>query len=123
MSLRLLLDEDIQRKLLVELLTRAGHDVKTVNDAGLVRQEDFKVFRYAIEDNRIIMTHNCKDFIFLHEQAVKKNLEHSGILGVYRHNNPSKDMSLKAIIKAIYNLEISLCPCNNQFISLNNWNY
>lgn len=123
MSLRLLLDEDIQGRRLVQLLIEAGHNVLTVNDIGFVREKDPRVFEYARENNRILITHNCKDFQLLHEQNLNKGLEHSGILGVYRYNNPLKDLSPEKIIKAIHNLETNSFECKNQFISLNTWNY
>ena len=62
MSLRLLLDEDIQAKLLVNLLKKAGHDVLTINDVNLTGQLDPMVLDYARQTNRILLTQNCHDF-------------------------------------------------------------
>ena len=119
MSLRLLIDEDSQDKVLVRLLREAGHDVVTVNEAGLMGQPDSTVFRYAIDKNRIVLTLNCRDFKALH----KTNPHHPGIFAVYQEADPLKKMSFKIIVKAISNLEAAGIPLDNQFISLNHWNY
>ena len=119
MSLRLLIDEDSQAKPLVNLLRSAGHDVVTVNEADLMSLPDPVVLDYARENNRVVLTRNCRDFELLHET----NPNHSGIFGVYQDANPKKKLSRKAIVKAIANLEASGIPLSNQFISLNSWNY
>jgi predicted nuclease of predicted toxin-antitoxin system len=119
LSLRLLLDEDSQAQLLVKLLTAAGHDVLTINEIGLAGCTDNVVLDYAIQENRILLTHNCDDFEELHQA----NPNHSGIFAVYRNANLLKNMGFKAIVKAIANLETANVPLANQFISLNHWNY
>ena len=72
-----------------------------------------------IQENRILLTHNCDDFEELHQA----NPNHSGIFAVYRNANLLKNMGFKAIVKAIANLETANVPLANQFISLNHWNY
>ena len=119
MSLRLLIDEDTQALVLVKMLIRANHNVITVNQVGLMSQEDAVVLNYARSDNRIVLTRNCRDFEDLHQE----NPYHPGILAIYENKDYSKDMSRVAIIRAIANLEASNIPLANQFISLNQWNY
>ena len=119
MSLRLLLDEDSQAKRLVNVLGKAGHDVKTVNEVGLSGEIDDLVLEYARVKNRILLTHNCDDFEALHEF----NPNHPGILAVYNNDDYTKDMSNKTMVRAIANLEESGIPLANQFIPLNQWNY
>jgi predicted nuclease of predicted toxin-antitoxin system len=119
LSLRLLIDEDAQDRVLVRLLLQAGHDLITVNEAGLMSQPDSSVFSYAIENNRIVLTFNCPDFEKLHQQTSN----HPGIFVVYQEANPLKKMSFKQIVKAIANLEAANISLTNQFISLNHWNY
>ena len=119
MSLRLLLDEDIQAKLLVTLLKNAGYDAVTINDVNLTGKLDPVVLDYARQTNRILITQNCEDFDNLHNL----NPNHPRILAVYHEADRSKDMSLKAIVKAISNLEAANIPLANQFIALNHWNY
>lgn len=119
LSLRLLIDEDSQAKPLVSLLRKAGHDVKTANEAGLSGKEDFMVLDYAKATNRILLTQNCDDFETLH----KANSKHPGIFVIYQNNNHSKDMSRQEMVKAIANIEKAGIRLANQFISLNQWNY
>jgi predicted nuclease of predicted toxin-antitoxin system len=119
LSLKLLIDEDSQDKLLVKFLLDAGYDLITANQAGLMGQSDSIVLNYAVNNNRVLLTLNCRDFKALHEA----NPTHPGILAVYRDFDLSKNMSFKAIVKAIANLEASGINFANQFISLNHWNY
>lgn len=119
MSLRLLIDEDTQAKLLVILLRRAGHEILTVKEAGLEGQPDSIVFNYAIRENWVLITHNCDDFEELHQF----NSNHPGILAIYRDDDPTKNISFKSIVKAIANLELTGIPLAGQFIPLNPWNY
>jgi predicted nuclease of predicted toxin-antitoxin system len=119
LSLRLLIDEDTQYKAVVESLRGALHDVLTVNEAGLSGQKDPLVLDFAIRNNRVLLTRNCKDFKALHQ----KIQPHPGILCIYQDRNYSKDMSIKEIVCAIANLEAANFPLASQFISLNHWNY
>jgi predicted nuclease of predicted toxin-antitoxin system len=119
LSLKLLIDEDSQAKVLVSMLRKAGHNVVTVNELGLMSQPDEVVLDYARQDNRIVLTHNCQDFEALHET----NPNHSGIFVIYENDNSFKDMSRQEIVKAIFNLEAANISLVNQFISLNQWKY
>ena len=119
MSLRLLIDEDSLAKVLVKLLRKAGHDVVTVNEAGLSGKLDEEVFDYARARRRLVLTRNYDDFQALH---FSKPI-HPGILIIYNNHDYSKNMSFKAIVSAIANLETANIPLANQFISLNQWNY
>ena len=119
MSLKLLIDEDSQALSLVKTLQKANHDVLTVNEANLTGQPDNIVLEYAAQNNRIVLTRNCRDFKALHES----NATHSGIFAVYQEANPLKKMNRKDIANAIMNLEAAQIPLKNQFISFNHWNY
>jgi predicted nuclease of predicted toxin-antitoxin system len=119
LSLKLLIDEDSQAKLLVLFLKRAGHDVLTPNEVGLGGFSDDVVLDYGRSQNRLILTHNCDDFELLHEV----NPNHPGIMVIYRDANRATNMDYKAIVRAISNLEAANVPLANQFISLNQWNY
>ena len=119
MSLKLLVDEDSQAKRLVQLLRDAGHDVLTVNEAGLMTRPDSQVLDYAKREGRLLLTRNCDDFQNLHQA----NPNHPGILAVYQHPDSSKCLSYSTVVKCIANLEQSSCSLANQFIPLNAWNY
>ncbi|WP_225886969.1 DUF5615 family PIN-like protein [Nodosilinea nodulosa] len=119
MSLALLLDEDSQAKFLVNLLRAAGHDIRTINEAGIGGAADDVVLDYAAQQRRVLLTRNCNDFLDLHQSITT----HFGILAVYQDAEPDKNMSYQAIAAAIGNLEASGVPMANQFIVLNQWNY
>lgn len=101
MSLNLLLDEDSQAKYLVKLLQAAGHNVLTVNKAGISGQPDPDVLTFAQQNQRILLTRNCNAFLLLHEI----NPNHWGVLAVYHDADFSKNMSYQDIVRAIANLE------------------
>ncbi|MGL5197042.1 MAG: DUF5615 family PIN-like protein [Chroococcales cyanobacterium] len=119
MSLKLLLDEDSQAKYLVNLLQRQGYDVIPVKVAGLNGKPDIAVLNYARQEERVLLTRNCEDFLILHQS----NPVHPGILAVYQDPDPAKNMSYQAIAKAIANLESANYGLTNSFIILNQWNY
>lgn len=119
MSLKLLIDEDCQDRLLVKLLRNAGHDVITVNETGLMGQPDSVILDRAKTDKRVLLTYNCDDFENLHQ--IDSN--HSGILAVYQNANRLKNMSFKEIVRAINNIEKLEMELNRLFIPLNQWNY
>jgi predicted nuclease of predicted toxin-antitoxin system len=118
-TLRMLLDEDSQAKYLVNLLKAAGHDVLTGNEANLTKRLDRFVLKYAIDDNRVLLTRNCADFLELH----RMNPIHFGIIAVYQDADPSKNISYQSIVHSIGNIQIAGYPLENQFIILNQWNY
>jgi predicted nuclease of predicted toxin-antitoxin system len=101
LSLRLLIDEDTQSAFLVRLLREAGHDVLTVNEAGLNGKIDPIILDRAREEDRILLTQNCNDFKELHQL----DNDHPGILAVYNDDDRSKNMSFKEIVRALANLE------------------
>lgn len=67
MSLRLLLDEDTQAKLLASLLRANQHTVITANDAKLMGKSDADVLAYARRNDYVVVTRNCEDFRELHQ--------------------------------------------------------
>ena len=62
------------------VLSQAGHDVLTANQAGLSGQPDSIVFDYACSSKRLIITRNYDDFLALHNA----NPVQTGILVVYQ---------------------------------------
>jgi len=55
---------------------------------------DEVVFDYANQEERVLLTRNCDDFQTLH----RANPNHSGILAIYQHPDPSKSMSYLSIV-------------------------
>lgn len=119
MSLRLLIDEDTQDARLVLMLRTEGHDVLTVNEAGLRGQVDSVVLAHAAQDQRVVLTMNCRDFLEQHQASNA----HSGIIGIYQGRDPRKNMTFAEITAALANLTASGWNLAEQFVVLNAWNY
>jgi len=117
--LRLLVDEDSQSKTLVRLLTEAGHDVLTAEQAGLNGLDDREVFERAIVEGRTLLTRNCADFVTFHHESSA----HHGILGVYHDTDPMRSMTYTDIVRAIGNVERSAVATEGAFLVLNAWRW
>lgn len=117
--MKLLIDEDSQGDALVKRLRQSGHDVLTVNEAGLASSPDAIVFALARSERRVLLTRNVDDFEALHDAEA----DHAGILAEYQNRNRGKNMTADAITRAIANLEASGLDIAGQFLALNAWNY
>lgn len=117
--MRLLVDEDSQARTLVRLLVEAGHDVLTVEAAGLHSMADHEVLGRAIQEQRMLLTRNCSDFLDLH--AGMPN--HHGILAIYQDADPAKNMSYTDIVRALGNLGASGVSFSGEFIVVNAWRW
>lgn len=103
MSLRLLIDEDTQDARLVAMLRTEGHDV----------------LAHAAQNQRAVLTMNCRDFLELHEASPA----HFGIIAVYQSGKMHKNMTFAEIVAALANLTASGWDLAEQFVVLNAWNY
>ncbi len=91
--MRLYLDEDIASKELTSRLAGAGHAVLS----PLRGEADSRCWRHAQEQRATVVTMNAVDFVRLAEDTEG----HSGLLLVYRENDPTRDMSAAAIVAAV----------------------
>jgi len=119
--MRLYLDDDSVHELLVRLLQNAGHKIKIPSDVGLVGRPDPVHLRYAISDNRLLLSANHRDFRELHNLILQAGGAHPGILLVRRDNDRRRDLTPRGIVTAIGNLLAANVPVENQFIVLNHW--
>ena len=117
MSLRLYLDDCSNSRELTAKLREAGHDVLIPIDAGTRGACDRVHIGRAIAERRLMLTHNCRDFEHLHRELIR----HPGIVGIYRDNDASRDMSYDEIVAAVQRLEESGMPLENAFHVLNVW--
>lgn len=91
----------------------------TVKEASLTSRTDGAVLNYAKQQNRVVLTRNCDDFLRLHQaQPI-----HLGILAIYQNADLDRNMSYQAVARAISNLEAAGYLLDNQFIVLNQWSY
>ena len=102
--MKLYLDDDLARPLLAQWLRNAGHDVVLPIDIGLSGEDDSVHFARAIEENRVLLTRNYRDFENLHNLVRKAQGHHPGILLVRRDYDPSRNLSPRDIVRAIRNL-------------------
>jgi predicted nuclease of predicted toxin-antitoxin system len=119
--MRIHIDEDLASGLLAILLQKAGHDVTTPASTGLLGRSDAIQLTRAVEDDRVCLSRNHKDFEELHFLIEKANGRHPGVLVVRRENDPTRDLTEKGIVAAIRKLEAAGVPIANEYIVLNHW--
>ena len=119
--MQLYIDDDSVRGVLIRLLKAGGHDVVTPADAGAVGEPDSSHFMCAIRLGSCLLTHNHDDFKLLHELVLLCGGHHPGVLVVRKDNDPTRDMSPKAIVRAIRKLLDSSVPLGDSLHILNHW--
>jgi hypothetical protein len=106
---------------LIRLLTAAGYDVLIPAAAGTAGQEDAIHLMRSIQTNRSLMTRNYDDFRLLHDLVLSSGGHHPGILVVRRDNDPSRDMSNRAIVQAVFRVSNAVATFADSFYILNHW--
>ena len=119
--MNLYLDDDSVAGLLVKLLRAAGHDVQIPADVGKVGAEDAAHFMHAIRSGRTVLTSNHDDFKLLHDLVLLVAGHHPGVFVVRRDNDPKRDMSAKAIVRAIGRLTAAAVVVADEFHVLNHY--
>ena len=92
--MRLLLDENVSPSN-VRALSVAGHDVYHARDRGLIGQPDHAIWRRAVDEDRVLVTINARDFVRL---AEREDL-HGGLLTFPSGSRPAEQLTL--ILRAI----------------------
>jgi len=115
MRIRLYLDEDVPSSLEQALINR-GVDVVTTVGAGNRANSDEAQLIFSTSRQRVIITHNKKDFILLHNEYVKARKTHSGII-------LSDQLPVGTMLKRVMKLWFSLSPedMKNRLEFLSNW--
>jgi hypothetical protein len=117
--MRLYLDEDIASRELTSALIKAGHDVSTPGDFGLLGRSDSLQMTQAVRDDRVCLTRNSHDFEDLHDLILLSGGSHPGIFTMGNENNPRRDMKPGNIVKAIKNLSAVVASFRDHVICLN----
>ena len=115
------LDEDMSDDVLIRLLQKAGHDVQSAREAGVLGRSDPVQLTLAIHDGRVCLSANYGDYEELHLLVKAAHGNHPGILVVRRDNDPSRDLTPKGIVAAIRKLEAAGVPIANEYVVLNHW--
>jgi hypothetical protein len=119
--MRLYLDDDLDGNILISLLQHAGHAVVSPRVVGTRGVLDPAHLRYAADHDLVLLTANAKDFLALHVQWQQEGQEHSGMLLVYRENNPQRDMTFQEMVRAVSRLDLAGIPLWNTYQNLNFW--
>ena len=106
---RLYADENFPQPA-VERLRELGHDVQTVQDAGKAQQKlpDEAMLADACTDGRAVVTHNRKDFRYLHVT----HPDHAGIIAC------SEDLNFVGLADRIHEAIEALPKLSGQFIRI-----
>jgi hypothetical protein len=119
--MKLYLDDDSVAVVLVALLRRAGHDVQIPADAGIGGADDPVHLTHAVLQDRVLLSHNYRDFKLLHDLVMAVHGHHPGILVVRKDNDPEKDLTAHGIVRAIAKLIASGSPLVDEYHILNHW--
>jgi hypothetical protein len=119
--MKLYLDDDSASGLMIQTLRRAGHDVRTPAEAGLIGAEDPVHFRRAIQEGRAVLSRNYDDFEDLHLLVMQAQGHHPGLLLVRRDNDPRRNMKPHDIVRALRNLEATGLQIADTCLTLNQW--
>jgi len=76
-GLRFYFDEDSLDHDVVDALRRAGIDVVTALDAGMIERPDEDHFAFAMSEGRILYTANVADFARLHARRASRRRDAS----------------------------------------------
>jgi len=79
MKLKLFLDEDIHTSL-SHALRQRGFNVVHAQDLKRKEKTDSEQLAFAVQEEHCFMTFNVRDFVNLHNQYVRQNKEHWGII-------------------------------------------
>jgi len=115
MRIKLYLDEDVPFSFAQTLLNR-GVDVITTQQVKNDSLSDAEQLKYAEKEQRVIFTHNKKDFILLHSEYLQNSKEHSGII-------LSDQLPIGILLRRFMRLwfSVSAEDIKNRFEFLSNW--
>jgi len=119
--MRILINENMSSPRLAAVLRGAGIDVAFSSHLGVRSQSDARVLTDAINQRRLVLTRDYEDYTDLHDLIVTSGGNHPGILVVRFDDDPTRNMSHRAICTAIGNLESAGVPIENQVHALNHW--
>ena len=114
-------DDDSADAAVIRRLADGGHDALTPRAAGTAGYADPVHFMCAIRAGRVLFTHDHEDFTLLHDLVLLAGGHHPGILVVRRDNDPTRDMSPGAMVRAIHNLTASNLAIPDAVHVLNHW--
>jgi hypothetical protein len=76
---------------------------------------------YAVRADRVLLSHNHRDFENLHNLVMIVGGHHPGILVLRRDNNPKRDLNEHGIVRAIGKLVAAGVDLVDHCYVLNHW--
>ena len=113
--MRIYVDEDTASDQLIARLRSAGHEVLE----PLRGTSDARCWHHAQAESAVVLTTNARDFV-----ALAGTGAHGGLLLVYRENDPTQDMTARAIAVAVDRVaETYPGGISNQIFTLNGFRW
>ena len=100
--MRLLLDAHVSGPRVGERLTAAGHDVRALDqEPALEGLDDDDVLALAAAEERILVTHNIRDFPAIIREWAGGERSHAGVILVYGIDHREFDMIVRGIQRCV----------------------
>jgi len=119
--MRIYLDDDSAAVVLAQFLQQAGHDVQRPVEVGMSGEDDPVHLIQAVRQDRVLLTHNHRDFENLHNLIGEVKGHHPSILVVRKDNNPKRDLNFPGIVRAIGKLLAAGVEMGDHCCVLNHW--
>jgi hypothetical protein len=91
---RLYLDEDISART-AEMIAARGFDALSTVKAGRMGAPDRDQMDFAASQNRVLVTHNRRDFELLLQEYFTNGLRHAGLIIAVRR--PPRDLTVRIL--------------------------
>jgi hypothetical protein len=118
---KLYLDDDTVASLLVSLLRKSGHDVLIPADLGMSGRHDAEHLLRCVQEDRVFLTKNYRDFVPIHALVIGCTGTHTGIIVIRHEDDRRKNMMPKAIVTAVGKVEQAYPDLTNELVFLNDW--
>ncbi len=100
--MRLLLDAHVSGPRVGERLTAAGHDVRALDqEPALEGLDDDDVLALAAAEERMLVTHNIRDFPAIVREWAGAERSHAGVILVYGIDHREFDMIVRGIQRCV----------------------
>jgi Domain of unknown function (DUF5615) len=77
-------------------------------DVGMAGSDDAVHLEHAVRVNRVLLSHNHRDFENLHNLLMTAQGHHPGILIVRKDNDPKRDLNERGTVRALGKLMLDL---------------
>lgn len=100
--MRFLLDAHVSGPLVGRRLSAAGHEVRALDhELGLEGLDDDEVLSLAAAEERILVTHNIRDFPAILRDWAAEERSHAGVILVYGIDHREFDVIVRRIERCI----------------------